>query len=236
MGCTHSDANRPAGGASEPRPPSLPGFSHQVEPGDTLWSIAQRYGTTVEDLLEINGLEDPGRLQVGQRLFIPQAAPVADSSGVAVRAAPRVDHRETADLDHPAPARGAAPPLPGLQWPIEGGVILRDFSPTADAPVDGLVLAAPAGTPVRAASAGKVLFAGDEGGAFGNLVILEHTQGRVTVYGHLTRLRVKAGDRVSKQTHIADVGASGDCESPQLHFQVRSGREPEDPLLHLPPP
>jgi murein DD-endopeptidase MepM/ murein hydrolase activator NlpD len=203
-----------------PVEPAPAGTFHTVRVGETVWDIARRHGVSVEEIVDVNGLSSPDELAAGQVLFVPAGGRVADD-----------------DLDPPPPARSAHG-KPPLVWPVDG-VVLRDFSPArsmkgARTPFDGLLLAAPAGTPVRAAADGEVLFVGDQGTDYGLLIVIRHGDGLVTVAGHLADPVVKAGDTVVAGQQIAKVGTSGGVESPRLHFQVRRGRTTVDPLPLLP--
>jgi murein DD-endopeptidase MepM/ murein hydrolase activator NlpD len=97
---------------------------------------------------------------------------------------------------------------------------------------EGIDLAAPEGTPVLAASAGKVLFAGEQRG-YGKIVLLGHQGGLVTIYAHNADNLVEAGQQVSRGHRIARVGRSGNATGPHLHFEVRVGTRPRDPLGFL---
>jgi lipoprotein NlpD len=121
-----------------------------------------------------------------------------------------------------------------LQWPLRG-VLYARFGRKGRSPHDGIDLAAPAGTPVRTAGEGSVLFAGPEQG-YGLLVIVEHAHGLVTVYAHNRDLRVKTGQPVRDGQVIATVGESGKTSGPHLHFEVRQDGAPVDPLDFLGPP
>lgn len=212
-----SPASRaPAPAAPEPEPA---GTYYEVKAGDTLWDIARTHGLPVEELVEVNGLERPDQLAVGQLLFIP------DEDGLALAPEPR-------------PAAAPRPPRPApssgtLAWPIDDGVLLREFAPAAPVPYEGILLAAPRGTEVRAAAAGDVAFVGDEGTTLGRMVIIKHDDELLTIYAHLDGTAVSQGDHVQAGTLLGSVGVSGRVESPQLHFQVRQGRQAVDPLAHL---
>jgi len=121
-----------------------------------------------------------------------------------------------------------------LQWPLRG-VLYARFGKKGRSPHDGIDLAAPAGTPVRTAGEGSVLFAGPQQG-YGLLVIIEHAHGLVTVYAHNRDLRVKTGQAVREGQVIATVGESGKTSGPHLHFEVRQDGAPVDPLDFLGPP
>jgi murein DD-endopeptidase MepM/ murein hydrolase activator NlpD len=133
----------------------------------------------------------------------------------------------------PATPRTAARPGT-LQWPLRG-VLYARFGRKGKTPHDGIDLSAPAGTPVRTAGEGTVLFAGPQQG-YGLLVIVEHARGLVTVYAHNRDLRVRTGQGLREGQVIATVGESGKTSGPHLHFEVRQDGEPVDPLPLLGPP
>jgi murein DD-endopeptidase MepM/ murein hydrolase activator NlpD len=218
---------------SEPhREPDLMSVRHKVEKGQTLYRIARTYGLTVDELMAANGIDDPTTLQVGQELLIP-------GSG-AVKPVVAADSPEPEPPAHPAapPPAKKGPVKVGrpegtLGWPVRG-VLYARFGRKGSEPHDGIDLAAPAGTPVKTAAAGKVLFAGDQKG-YGLIAIVEHPDGLITLYAHNRDLRVKAGQNVREGQVIATVGDSGATSGPHLHFEVRKNGKPVDPLEHLGP-
>ncbi|MCW8861524.1 MAG: M23 family metallopeptidase, partial [Rhodospirillales bacterium] len=118
-------------------------------------------------------------------------------------------------------------------WPVQGRVI-SGFGPKAKGlHNDGINIAAPRGTPVRAAEEGVVAYAGNELRGFGNLLLVRHADGWVTAYAHSEKLLVERGDKVSKGQVIARVGSSGTVSSPQLHFELRKGKQAVDPTRYL---
>ena len=101
---------------------------------------------------------------------------------------------------------------------------------------DGIDIAAARGTPVKAADAGTVVYAGNEVRGMGNLLLLSHPGGYITAYGNNETLLVKKGDKVTKGQVIAKAGQSGGVASPRLHFEVRrGGKNTVDPMTVLPP-
>lgn len=118
---------------------------------------------------------------------------------------------------------------PQFIWPVEGTVISK-FSPGKN---DGIKIKIPEGTSVKAAAAGDVLYAGSELKGFGNLLLLKHKGGWVTAYAHNSSLLVKKGDVVKQGQVIAKSGKTGDAKEAQLHFEVRKGKQPVDPLTQL---
>lgn len=221
--CKTTEEKPPAADALAPGE-APPGHWYEVEKGDTLWSLSRRHGLTPDEVAEVNGILVEDTLTPGQLLFLP-------GSGGAEALAAVDAGRERADERAPVARSGTTT----LAWPLEEGVLLRDYTGEGPVPYEGLMLVAPAGTPVLAAADGDVLHVGAEG-SYGNMVLVRHAGDMVTIYAHVEGVQVRAGDHVRRGQAIASVGTSGRAESPQLHFQVRSGRTPVDPLSVLPPP
>ncbi|MHB8879335.1 MAG: peptidoglycan DD-metalloendopeptidase family protein [Myxococcaceae bacterium] len=217
----------------EHREPELVSARHRVEAGQTLYGIARTYGLSPDDLALANGITDPRTLAVGQELLIPGVP--------AARPVPAADGGEpppeTARVTvRPASATARRPPgSPSgtLDWPLRG-VLYGRFGKKGSEQHDGIDLAAPEGTPVKTAAPGKVLFAGEQKG-YGLLAIIEHAGGLVTLYAHNHDLRVKNGQQVAAGQVVATVGESGRTSGPHLHFEVRRGGVPVDPLGELKP-
>ncbi|MCC7110286.1 MAG: M23 family metallopeptidase [Deltaproteobacteria bacterium] len=213
-------ATRGEGAPGDRDAPPPPGRMHVVAAGETVWDLARQSGLSVEEIVEVNGLRSADEIAEGQILFLPAGA------------APAIDAPTTAERDEPTPAppsQGDAP----LAWPVDG-VVLRGFSSGKRAH-EGLLLAAPAGTAVRAAAAGEVAFVGNEGTTLGLLVIVRHAEDLVSVYGHLDRAEVSTGQAVARGQTLGVVGTTGGVETPRLHFQLRRGRTPIDATPMLPP-
>jgi lipoprotein NlpD len=211
--------------------------THRVERGQTLYRIARAYGLSVDALMEANHLDDPRELKAGEELVIPGAAQVRP---VPEADAPEPDAPQRAPE---APGRAGPPekkrpvqvgrPGGALEWPVRG-VLYARFGKKGKEPHDGVDLAAPAGTPVKTAGPGTVLFAGEQR-AYGLIVIVEHEGDLITLYAHNRDLRVKTGQRVRPGQVVATVGDSGRTSGPHLHFEVRKGGSPVDPLDYLGP-
>jgi murein DD-endopeptidase MepM/ murein hydrolase activator NlpD len=135
---------------------------------------------------------------------------------------------EVAAIPDPAPRAGAR-----FRWPVEGKIVSRFGAKKGGLHNDGLNIEAPAGTQVVAAENGVVAYAGNELRGFGNLLLIRHADGWITAYAHNEKLLVKQGDKVRRGQPIATVGSSGNVSSPQLHFEVRKGTDPVDPLGYL---
>ena len=123
--------------------------------------------------------------------------------------------------------------MPSFCWPVRGRVIASFGSKPNGTQNDGISLAVPEGTPIKAADDGVVAYAGNELKGFGNLVLIRHTNGFVSAYAHASELMVKRGDTVKRGQVIAHAGQTGNVTSPQLHFKIRKGTTPVDPTEYL---
>jgi murein DD-endopeptidase MepM/ murein hydrolase activator NlpD len=123
--------------------------------------------------------------------------------------------------------------LPTFRWPVRGKVITSYGAKTNGKSNDGINVAVPEGTPVKAAEDGVVAYSGNELKGYGNLVLVRHSNGYVTAYAHASELLVKRGDTIKRGQIIAKSGQSGEVGSPQLHFEIRKGSSPVDPLQFL---
>jgi murein DD-endopeptidase MepM/ murein hydrolase activator NlpD len=249
-------ASRPVAAASAP--PSV----HVVNHGDTLLSIARRNHVSAAELARANGIEPSAKLKLGMKLNVPGAktaavAPVAQPAVVAVAqpvaasmapatkvATVTSDPQQKARLaqattvedtsaETPVKAAEATGALPTFRWPVRGKVITSYGAKTNGKSNDGINLAVPEGTPVKAAEDGVVAYSGNELKGYGNLVLIRHTNGYVTAYAHASELLVKRGDTIKRGQIIAKSGQSGEVASPQLHFEIRKGSSPVDPLQFL---
>jgi murein DD-endopeptidase MepM/ murein hydrolase activator NlpD len=249
-------ASKPVAAASAP--PSV----HVVNHGDTLLSIARRNHVSVAELARANGIAPTAKLPLGMKLTVPGAktaklAPAAQPAGAAgvqpvaasvppttklaaVTSDPQQKARmaqattvEDTAIETPVKAADATGALPTFRWPVRGKVITSYGAKTNGKSNDGINLAVPEGTPVKAAEDGVVAYSGNELKGYGNLVLIRHTNGYVTAYAHASELLVKRGDTIKRGQIIAKSGQSGEVGSPQLHFEIRKGSSPVDPLQFL---
>lgn len=232
------------------------GRQHIVKTGETGIAIARAYGVEWSKVAAANGLSPPYLLEVGARLLLPTARQVAAMS-VEDRARAfnlQIDDiitgGEPAALRPPVrkpvtrvpPASQGSPPapvaaLPALTgdaprfaWPVDGRILSGFGAKPGGRFNDGVNLKASAGAPVRAAGDGIVAYAGDAIPGFGNLLLIKHAGGWVTAYGHNDALLVARGKRIARGDVIARAGATGSVVEPQLHFELRKGRTPVDPV------
>nr|NLJ04070.1 peptidoglycan DD-metalloendopeptidase family protein [Bacillota bacterium] len=186
--------------------------AYTVQKGDNLTKLARRYDTTVSNITSYNGLQNPDRLLPGQVLYIPTGSIAALS-----RAA---DQR----LRMQWPVKGRV--SSGYGWRIHPILKNRHFH-------GGIDIVAPEGTPVKAAASGKVAEVGNRGN-YGLAVVLEHSGGVTTWYGHNSKVLVRVGDHVKQGQTIALVGRTGLTTGPHLDFRIKIGDQTVDPLDWLP--
>jgi len=334
---------------------SAGGTRVQLRQGDSLNSMARRYGVPIQALVAVNGIEDPAKVRPGQSVIIPtyvysdrnghasttegetgrvtlpkvarNETVVTGSIPSSTRSLPRPEHKPgvqpsfadisrgevavqpvkiahvstlpkrkpgasgrpltTASISSPAPAAdvptprrqpehtpsvAAAPsgtvetdslPKPPLtkeakptapiktpatvasvredvdtsakfRWPVRGRIISDFGAKPGGGRNEGVNLAVPEGTAVHAADDGTVIYSGNELKGYGNLILVRHSDGWVSAYAHNSELKVKRGDTIRRGDVVALAGATGSVNQPQVHFELRKGNKPVDPLKHLP--
>lgn len=228
---------------------------HTVRRGETLYAIAHTYHVSAVEMARQNRLGASHRVVVGQSLKLPKGAidPVGGGatkppSPVLVASAsqrnggvvptpgakPGVINAAVAAPKHiPKPPRRASSKF---AWPVHGRVISHYGPKAGGLHNDGINIAVPIGTPIRAADNGVVTYAGNELRGFGNLVLVRHTGGWVTAYAHASRIDVRVGQTVKRGQVLGRAGTSGHVSTPQLHFEIRRGRGAVDPMRFLSPP
>jgi lipoprotein NlpD len=219
-------------GHGRPLHQAPPGSFYIVREGDTLAALAQRQNVPLEDLAEINGLAADAPLQAGQVVFVLSARGVVPASSPDILPPTVLDDGPG---EHPGDDRageGAAAGL--LAWPVRDVIISSVYGRRWGRAHEGIDLAAPKGTPVFAAREGVVLYASDKLSGYGKMVVLQHEGDLLTAYAHNSSLVVREGDRVRAGQMIARVGQTGRASAPHLHFEVRRGQIPQNPLRFLP--
>jgi murein DD-endopeptidase MepM/ murein hydrolase activator NlpD len=142
----------------------------------------------------------------------------------------KADVRETKSVTKQTETAGA---IPSFRWPVRGRIIAGFGQRPNGTENDGINLAVPEGTPIKAADNGVVAYAGNELKGYGNLVLIRHSDGFVSAYANASQLLVKRGDSVKRGQVIARAGQTGNVNSPQLHFEIRKGSTPVDPTKYL---
>ena len=207
---------------------------HVVRSGETLDSIARIYHKPVTVIARANNLQVGARVRTGDRITIPEIKEV--SQPAPARAEPAALPTGSLAMAEPLHTVRIAEPvgsLPGFRGPVRGRVIAA-FGPKPNGVQnDGINLAVPEGTPIKAAEDGVVAYAGSELKGYGNLVLVRHSNGFVTAYAHASDVLVKRGETVKRGQVSAHAGQTGNVTSPQLHFEIRKGATPVDPAQYL---
>ena len=225
-----------------------------VARGDTLYSISRKYSIPVNDLAVMNKLTPPFELSVGQKLRVPNLAEVsvarnaktATGNVVKVEAKTVVAEKQiTATTVETQPVKKISSDptkkLPTISarssskfaWPVRGKILSAYGAKSNGLFNDGINISATRGTAVKAAENGVVAYAGNEVKGMGNLVIVQHDGGWMTVYAHMDSMSVRRGHKVSVGQKIGTVGETGKVDSPQLHFEIRKGTKAYNPSSYL---
>jgi murein DD-endopeptidase MepM/ murein hydrolase activator NlpD len=246
--------------APAPAAPSLvsvpaDAYVHVIESGESLYTIARRYDVTAQSIVQANGFASPDKIFVGQKVVIPgrpdllaKKGPATPSSSDDATKAPvqvaSVEPNSGTPIAKPelietnTPVAAASKPLvqPAVEpthsgaekfrWPVSGRVI-TDF---ASSKGTGINIEAPEGAAIRAAENGQVIYVGNGVEGYGNLVLIRHPNGYVSAYAHLKDAAVTKGQVVNRGDNIGSAGMSGGVSRPQLHFELRKGATPVDPV------
>lgn len=191
--------------------PTSNAMIHVVSAGETMWSIAAQYGLNVVSIENANRDKNPNCLNIGERLNIPQrgSAALLQASGS---------------------SRGIS--FSGVfSWPITG-TITSAFGWRKSGFHHGLDIANKLGTPIKAAAAGTIIFAGWKN-IYGRTVIIQHADGKCTLYAHTQKILVQKNQKVKQGQVIAKLGVSGRTTGPHLHFEIRQGQQAVDPFSYL---
>jgi lipoprotein NlpD len=227
---------------------SRKGVYHTVREGQTLYRISQTYGVDPTGLARVNGVSDPTRLRVGQRLYIPQAARVrtvpktvtgAEPESSASKSQTKTQPRSVSSSETFPPAKSKPTPPPksptkGLfAYPVKGKIV-KHFGERAGNLNRGVEFAVPRGTTVTAAADGHVIYSGNGIKGYGHLIIIKHRDSYYTVYGYNEQNLVANGVDVIRGQRIALSGVPPSGGQARLHFEIRIGKEAVNPIFYLP--
>ncbi|QFT32275.1 Murein hydrolase activator NlpD precursor [Labrenzia sp. THAF82] len=188
-----------------------------------------------------DGVPSPRR-QPGSGAVTPTPVAAAPSGTVDKNSLPAPaltdEARPTAPIKTPTQVASVRPDAnvssEKFRWPVRGRIISDFGSKPGGGKNEGVNLAVPEGTPVKAADGGTVIYSGNELKGYGNLVLVRHDEGWVSAYAHNSELKVKRGDTVRRGDVVGLAGKTGSVNQPQVHFELRKGNKPVDPLNHLP--
>lgn len=238
-------------------------YTHTIQSGESLYTIARRYDVTTQAIVQANALSSPDRIVVGQKIIIPGRAdllanpapapvtevattsPVVPQTPAPTQTAALGDASVLAEAATPAPAQAAPAQQPAQQvanvpepsmsgadkfrWPVNGRII-TDFAASKGT---GINIEVPEGTAIKAAENGTVIYTGSGVEGYGNLVLVRHPNGYVSAYAHLQSIAVSKGAAINRGDTIGAAGMTGSVSRPQLHFELRKGATPVDPVPML---
>ena len=200
---------------------------HVVKKGHTLYDIANCYEVSISDIMKINQLKNNDKIYLGDKLFIPlydntNQTNCNNITKVAITKEVNKTKEKKKNNNY------------SYMWPVKGKIISKFGLLAKGLRNDCINISADIGNPVLAIESGKIVYAGNEIQAFGNLILIKHHNDKTSAYAHLDKINVKKGESVNKGQIIALVGNSGKVSIPQLHFEIRDKDGPLDPLKYLP--
>ena len=230
--------------------------TYSVQRGDTLFSIARRLSIDLHVLVKRNALAPPYKVVTGTRLKLPSPSepldgtaasnPLAVASATVTPALPKPVTKPAQTLKSRQPTKASAVPMRSARlmapparagasffWPVKGKVVSRFGRQGGGVQHDGIAIAVPRGTPVKASENGVIAYAGSDLKAYGKLVLIRHADGWMTAYAYNDKLMVREGDVVRRGQVIAHAGSSGSARDSQTYFEIRHRGKPVDPLSHL---
>ena len=200
---------------------------HIVKKGHTLYDIANCYEVSISDIMKINQLKNNDKIYSGDKLFIPL---YDNTNQTNCNNITKVIITEEVNKTSEKKKNNNY----SYMWPVKGKIISKFGLLAKGLRNDGINISADIGNPVLAIESGKIVYAGNEIQAFGNLILIKHHNNKTSAYAHLDKINVKKGESVNKGQIIALVGNSGKVSIPQLHFEIRDKDGPLDPLKYLP--
>lgn len=203
---------------------------YQVNKGDTLHSIAWRFGIDYRDLAKWNRIRNPNLIFVGQRLSLKRPPTKSVASNKVLKKSPRPPTKKrTTQAKKPSPRVASAPTRVTWTWPTKG----RVQAATSASGTKGIEILGQRGQPVLAAARGKVVYSGSGLRGYGRLIIVKHSEEYLSAYAHNERLLVKEGAAVNRGEQIAKMGDS-ESKHVMLHFEIRRNGKTVAPRKLLP--
>ncbi len=205
---------------------------HVVNKGDTLWEISKCYNVDITDIINNNNLSN-NELSIGEKLVIParnynraDRCKSLSKEEYIVEVNINETKKDNVNIDNTLKSN--------YIWPVKGKILSKFGKQKKGLRNDGVNIVANKGHPVLAIQDGKVVYSGNEIQAFGNLILIKHSNNKTSAYAHLEEVKVIRGQLVKKGELIAKVGSTGKVDKPQLHFEIRDKSGPLDPLKFLP--
>lgn len=197
-----------SGPALPPLAQGVGGVQHRVEAGQTLWRISKLYDVDIDDIIRLNHISEDAAIEIGQILLIPNRLSVQD-----------IPIKSSGD---------------DFIWPLRGRIIAGFGSNYHNLINKGINIQAPAGSEILATRSGRVVFYSNNFGNYGKTIIIDHGDGLRSVYSRASEIFVQPGQTVQRGVLVGRVGASIRDKNCYLHFEIRKGAMPQNPLFYLP--
>ena len=202
---------------------------HKVAKGETLYSISRYYETTVFTLAKYNNIKNVNNIKVGKELIIPKRSEKIKK----IKRKKWDSNFKKKKIEKNNKAKVKDKLNSNFIWPVKGKLISKYGKSKEGFYNDGINIDSKKGTRVISSQAGKVIYCGNEIPGYGNLILIKHSKNWITAYAHLNEVFTKKGKNVRKGEMIGSVGNTGNVRSPQLHFEIRKGKESVNPLKLL---
>lgn len=216
---------------------------HIVKEGDTLYSISRNYNIDVFSISKVNKITNINQINKGQKIIIPATSLKYSKKNINknLNSLNKKVTKNKKKINIEKNTKGIFQEKKKLNisrdlkfiWPIKGKVISKFGSQSPGFFNDGINIVSSKGMDVKASDDGKIIYTGNEIPGYGNLILIKHSKNWITAYAHLDEIFFKKDSSVKKGESIGSVGNSGNVKNPQLHFEIRKGKEAVDPLQYL---
>ncbi|MDP2928105.1 MAG: LysM peptidoglycan-binding domain-containing M23 family metallopeptidase [Candidatus Omnitrophota bacterium] len=188
----------------------VPGVRHRIEAGQTLWRISKLYDVDLDDIIRLNHISEVAAIEIGQVLLIPSRLRTQNIS-----------------------IKSSVASGDDFIWPLSGRVIAGFGSTYRNLINKGINIQAPTGSDILATRSGRVVFYSNSFGNYGKTIIIDHGDGLRSVYSRISEIFVQPGENVQRGALVGRVGASIRDKNSYLHFEIRKGAMPQNPLFYL---
>lgn len=213
---------------------------HKVKKGETVYSISRLYKTDVYSISKLNNLKNINSINEGQALRIYGNLKVKNKKG-------NLKYLNKSNIKEIDTVKKSIKPIKQTKlntkksfrqnskfiWPVKGDLISKYGKSNDGFFNDGININSKLNQEVSASNDGVIIYSGNEIPGYGNLVLIKHSQNWITAYAHLGKVSIKRGDKVKKGEIIGLVGKTGNVRKPQLHFEIRKGKDAVNPLKYL---
>ena len=207
---------------------------YRIRRGDTLYSISRRYETNVFELSKLNNISNINNIKVGTELIIPAYKDLKVYKNKRIVTNKNLKIKSESNQNNKIKYNKSNKALKArFIWPVKGKLISKYGKTKEGFYNDGININSKKGSSVISSEDGKVIYSGNEIPGYGNLILIKHNKNWITAYAHLNDVYTEKGKVVKKGEKIGSVGSSGNVRVPQLHFEIRKGKESVDPLRFL---